>query len=248
MSELALQANLCYNSSIELLWLSDVASILSREHNLDGGYAMDTLSPHADNGKSPEKKCNGTCGRMLPATPEFFHRNRDGLHTLCKVCRCAQKKEYLTRPEVQKRVKSYRKFYGNVYDAAYNQAYNQRPEIKQRRLNYDRAYNLRPENRIRRQSYRNKHEARKKALLGSITSEQIQQKLKAQKCTCYYCFTKFEKRNGRYIFHLEHTIPISRTECNPHHDINYVVLSCPTCNRKKRDKLPHEWPEGGRLF
>jgi 5-methylcytosine-specific restriction endonuclease McrA len=27
-----------------------------------------------------------------------------------------------------------------------------------------------------------------------------------------------------------------------------LVITCPVCNLKKRDKLPHEWIEGGRLL
>jgi 5-methylcytosine-specific restriction endonuclease McrA len=89
---------------------------------------------------------------------------------------------------------------------------------------------------------------RQKAIPGTLTQEQIQEKLKKQRYKCYYCAVKFEKRNGRYVYHLEHTIPISRVEAGPRHDVNYVVLSCPHCNAKKHNKLPHEWLEGGRLF
>ncbi|HEY4032727.1 MAG TPA: HNH endonuclease [Ktedonobacteraceae bacterium] len=93
--------------------------------------------------------------------------------------------------------------------------------------------------------------ARKKAVPGTLTLSQIQAKLKAQKYRCYYAacgHAKFEKKNGKYVYHLEHTIPVSRTEHNPRHDINYVVLSCPSCNLSKGAKLPHEFGEGGRLF
>lgn len=90
--------------------------------------------------------------------------------------------------------------------------------------------------------------ALKREIGGTLTLEQIQAKLKAQHHKCYYCFTKFEKKNGRYIFHLEHTIPLSRTDYAPRNDINFVVLACPSCNMKKNDRLPHEFWEGGRLL
>ncbi len=38
---------------------------------------------------APEKRCTGPCGRVLPATPEFFYRkkhNKDGLDCRCKEC------------------------------------------------------------------------------------------------------------------------------------------------------------------
>lgn len=96
-----------------------------------------------------------------------------------------------------------------------------------------------------------KRRAHKRSAPGTLTHEQIQQKLKAQKYRCYYAscnHAKFEKKNGKYIYHLEHTIPLSRTEHNPRHDVNYVVLACPACNQRKHNKLPHEFFEGGRLF
>lgn len=37
-----------------------------------------------------KKRCTGPCDRLLPATSEFFHRDKqkpDGLQPQCKVCR-----------------------------------------------------------------------------------------------------------------------------------------------------------------
>ena len=42
------------------------------------------------------KICNG-CNEHLPATIEFFHkskREKDGLRSKCKKCRCIEKKDY----------------------------------------------------------------------------------------------------------------------------------------------------------
>jgi 5-methylcytosine-specific restriction endonuclease McrA len=75
--------------------------------------------------------------------------------------------------------------------------------------------------------------------------------MEAQKYRCYYAacgYSKFKKVKGQYVYHLEHTIPLSRVEHSPRHDINYVVLACPECNIRKGAKLPHEFFEGGRLF
>ncbi len=109
------------------------------------------------------------------------------------------------------------------------------PEGKKRRNAYSRAYGP-----IRR--------ARKKALqdIGAHTGQQIQEQLKRQRCRCYYCQAKFERR---YIYHVDHTFPISRASGDdPINDISYLVLACPTCNLKKNDKFPWEFPEGGRLL
>src|SRR6266568_817711 len=46
---------------------------------------------------TPQKRCSGPCKQILPATPEFFSRNRskkDGFGTECKVCMREYKKQY----------------------------------------------------------------------------------------------------------------------------------------------------------
>jgi 5-methylcytosine-specific restriction endonuclease McrA len=40
-------------------------------------------------------------------------------------------------------------------------------------------------------------------------------------------------------------VPLSRGGSNGPENI---VIACPTCNLAKKDKMPHEWPEGGRLL
>ena|SRR5216683_40746 len=98
------------------------------------------------------------------------------------------------------------------------------------------------------------YHARKKGAPGSYTAAQIQDQLKRQKYRCYYLrcgqtkFPKDKKGPYGYRFHIEHVIPISRTEYEPHNDMSNIVLACVSCNESKRDKLPHEWIEGGRLF
>lgn len=95
--------------------------------------------------------------------------------------------------------------------------------------------------------------ARKKSVQGSHTDAQIQEQLKRQRYHCYYAacgFAKFKKHNGRYIYHIDHTFPLSRVAGTdiPANDISYLVLACPSCNLQKHNKYPHEWFEGGRLF
>lgn len=92
---------------------------------------------------------------------------------------------------------------------------------------------------------------RKKAVPGDLTPQQIMLKLRLQRYRCYYAecgYAKFKKRKGKYIFDLDHTNPISRPEFGPQHTMSGTVLACPTCNGSKKDKLPHEWPAGGRLL
>src|SRR6266567_2977546 len=95
--------------------------------------------------------------------------------------------------------------------------------------------------------------ARKKAVQGTYTSKQIQEQLKRQKHRCYYAacgFAKFEKKKGKYVYHIGHTFPLSRVVGTdiPANSIDYLVLACPTCNMNKKNKFPWEWSEGGRLL
>jgi len=223
----------------------------------------------------PTKKCNGLCDRMLPVTTEYWHRKkdgRDGFSAKCKECYSAIVKEYNTRPEIQAQRAEKNKEYRSRpevidrnkkgYKLDRHKRYHERPEIKKKEIAYRREYNKRPEvieksqtpefkehHRIRTINYR----ARQRDVGGSHTVKQIQDQLQRQKFRCYYAacgYAKFEKKNGKYVYHIDHTFPLSRTsdigvKAN---DITYLVLACPSCNTSKNDKFPWEWPEGGRLL
>jgi hypothetical protein len=253
-----------------------------------------------------QKRCNGPCGRVLPATTEYFHRHKQGGHgvrAVCKECRKArnaspevqeyhslynkayrdnhpelkeQKRVYYARPDVQEHVHAYQQVYYNrpgirererartkawscipknvERKRAVHQAYYRRPEIQERARHRVSTWYHNPENRAhihtqRQVNVRNR-DARKRAVPGKHTVEQIQDLLKRQHYRCYYCSAKFQKVKGNYTYHVDHTFPLSRIAGTgiPANDIGYLVLACPTCNMHKHDKFPWEWPEGGRLL
>jgi|GEM_PF-2230943 len=101
-----------------------------------------------------------------------------------------------------------------------------------------------------RAMHRRNRRARVKSARGMHTALQIQELLKRQKHRCYYCSTRFDRIKGKYIYHVDHTFPLSRVAGTdiPANDISYLVLTCPHCNVSKNDKFPWEWPEGGRLL
>lgn len=75
---------------------------------------------------------------------------------------------------------------------------------------------------------------------GFHTAEDIQRQYDAQKGKCYYCKAKVND-----TYHVDHVIPLSRGGSNwP----TNLVIACVSCNCSKRDKLPHEWSQGGRLL
>ncbi len=198
-----------------------------------------------------------------------------GLMPLCKKCQCARQKVYASRPETRERKRARQKAYLNRPDVKerdynYRIAYNNRPDVQERLKSYysrpethvlKRAYRSRPEVREYNRVYRNRPEVRErshirhhrrrsrnKAALGDYTAAQIQALLKKQKHCCYYAacgHVRFQCVKGRYIYHIDHVIPLSRGGSN---DISNLVLACPTCNLRKNDKLPHEFFEGGRLL
>lgn len=136
-------------------------------------------------------------------------------------------------------------------EEVYKQNNIYREEHREELNKHNREYAKTDQGRVVHRASNHKRKAIKKATPGTLTAEQIQVKLKAQKGRCYYSacgHAKFVKENGKYIYHIEHTIPLSRTELNPRHDPNFTVLACPACNLSKHDKAPWEWNEGGRLF
>jgi len=145
------------------------------------------------------------------------------------------------RPEVQESRRAYRK------------AYRSQPEIQDHEQAYRKAYSARPQAYEMQLSRNRNRRARKRAVQGKHTPSQIQEQLQRQHYRCYYAacdHQKFQKVNGRYVYHVEHTFPLSRVKGTniPANDISYIVLACPHCNESKGDKFPWEWPEGGRLL
>ncbi len=219
----------------------------------------------------PLKHCSA-CEKFFPATTAFFHRNKtngDGLHSECKTCRGAKRKVYNSRPRARERHNAHNKTYRSrpeiqEKERAHKKAYESIPERQEYRRTLKKSYRSQPEVKARlKKSYKGLPEmqekwrirsatrqARKKAIQGSHTPAQIQDLLKRQRHKCYYCHNKFEKRKEKYIYHVDHTFPLSRVAGTdiPANDISYLVLTCPTCNVKKNNKFPWEFPEGGRLL
>ncbi len=149
----------------------------------------------------------------------------------------AQMKDYQNRPEVQERIYAYRRLpESRARNNVRHQISYRRPEVKARIL-----------------AHTHTRLARKKAVSGTYTATQIADLLKRQHYRCYYAacgHIKFQRVNGKYKYHIDHTFPLSRVAGTdiPANDISYLVLTCPTCNLRKNDKFPWEFPEGGRLL
>lgn len=235
---------------------------------------MDSLSSDL-----PQKQCTGPCGRVLPATSEFFHRDKhqpDGLCFSCKQCRTAKVSSY------NKEHRDARLAYDKQYYADHKQASKERnarwvashrppkslgeKSVSQRqrtstlsnlehKRELSRNWYWRDVERNRQKAreyfqtergkqvsraHSHRRRARKAQSSGSYTVDELLAQLKRQKERCYYCGVKVGKN-----YHADHVIPLSRGGYN---DISNIVIACARCNRRKHNKLPHEWPEGGRLL
>lgn len=167
----------------------------------------------------------------------YYHEHREAYHERKKRYWTSHKEQQHAY-ETQRRQKKTYQEYAQHYRDTHKELYS----------THGKLYRQTEHGKLIIRAHAHRYRARKLAVPGTLTPQQIVQKLRLQRFQCYYCSTRFAKRNGKYLYHIEHTIPLSRTEASPRHDMSFTVLACPHCNQRKHNKLPHEWPDGGRLF
>ncbi len=185
------------------------------------------------------KRCT-KCGEEKPATTEFFHRDKrmkDGLRTMCKVCKNKEQKVYYRQLDVRERKLAYERRSERL---EYHRDYKHRPENQESLSAYHKAHRSRPDIKVRRMvSVRNRRALLRRGASGIHTVQDIRQQYERQKGKCYWCSEKLVK------YHVDHIIPLSRGGSNwP----DNIVIACPTCNLSRKNKLPHEFAEGGKLL
>lgn len=214
------------------------------------------------------KQCT-KCLEIFPATSDYFHKHtRLGLQPRCRTCHLEDNKAYRDAHVTENRLRSqqyhaanretinakrrqYRKDNKQIINARRRAGYSIE---RDRRLNSGRrTYQKYRENyRKRRRDYAMSHRqqylvrgAMRRALElnapGTYTLQDVERQYRRQKGKCYYCHNRVNW--GKH--HVEHIVPLSRGGSN---DPSNLVISCPTCNLKKHNKMLHEWPEGGRLL
>lgn len=172
-----------------------------------------------------------SCGKELPASTEYFHKNpkgKFGLQQKCKSCRAWSNPDN-TEKEAQRKYskKYYAKNKNNIIKKLTEWKANNPEKVKHHKLNdysrHKRAYVLRALKRLR-------------LLQGLETdwSEQnIENLFEKQQGLCYYCGCDIS--NG---YDIEHKIPISRGGSNL---IENICLSCENCNSRKHTKTEEEF-------
>ncbi len=169
--------------------------------------------------------------------------------------RRANRKIYQDRPEIQEKLQAYGADYRSrpeiqKREQARRKVYRSDPKTQERERAERKEYYSRPEVKDKYRVHSLHRRALKKSIGGSHTPEQIQDQLRRQTGKCYYCRTRLNSVEGKCIYQIEHTFPISRVAGTdiPANSIDYIVLACPTCNMSKSDRFPWEFPEGGRLL
>lgn len=257
--------HLCYSEDLKLLCSKGTANTPGTLITLCRRIIMDILPPI----DSAKKRCS-SCLRILPATAEYFPRNKnrkDGLYPQCKQCRAAyytkhkqhvsdRGKRYRQEHSEEKRERD-REYRAKNHEAwlakkkLYRELHAEELAAKQRkyylehhteRLIYKQNYNQTERGIIAKRADSHNRRARRKKAPGSHTTEQLYQQFMRQHGKCFYC--QVELQHARNSWHADHIIPLSRGGSN---NIENIVIACPTCNRKKHDKLPHEWQNGGEI-
>lgn len=132
----------------------------------------------------------------------------------------------------------------NAQSAKYREAHPDTIKANQQRWMKENAervqhYRQREDRRLAGRAHSSHRRALKKNSPLAHTAQDIEQQKTRQKGKCYYCHKKFAD------FHVDHIIPLSRGGSN---GPDNIVVTCPTCNLSKNDRLPHEWIDGGKLL
>lgn len=215
------------------------------------------------------KTCTKCC-EVKPATAEYFQRDKktqDGLKSQCKLCRKEYgEKHYLANAE---RISEKTKQYYQVHaERKRRRSREYHLANKERLLKQRRNYRIANVDKIREQQaryraanrevlatrvaeYKRTHKeqyrtyslrriAQKRKAEGFHTADDVARQYAAQKGRCYYCKAKVGD-----TYHVDHVIPLVRGGSDGPENI---VVACVTCNTSKKQRMPHEWPQGGRLL
>lgn len=186
-----------------------------------------------------EKKCS-KCKETKPVS-EFHSRAavRDGLHPHCKTCACGYARKrgvqvYATNPQkIRDRVKNWWINHPGVkyrLDKRYRESH--REEIRARVAKWFREH---PEARA---AVRHARRSRMRGIPGRFTRVDVLRIYESQSGKCYYCHNPLE-----HAFHVDHKIPLSRTELNPTNWPDNMCCACGPCNLIKGSQTADEFME-----
>lgn len=194
-----------------------------------------------------EKTCT-KCKNSFPATTEYFHKDsqkKDGLYSRCRLCRIkAQPKTILSKEEKLERKREQRKKFAIANPEAHQAKLARKREAQRKRrsqnpkryVDYQREYRKLHPDKIRADArvWSANRRARELNAEGFCTTKDIEKQMKIQKHLCYWCGV--DLKDAKY--EIDHVIPLSRGGTNYP---NNLVISCISCNRRKRNRMPDDW-------
>ena len=195
------------------------------------------------------------CGRDLPATTEFFYKEKTGALGLCSQCKdCRGKDAQVWRRANAERLSAQNRAWRAAhpgYDQAkwvtydydrteYHRAY--REAHRAENAEYSRVYrlehpdyhaNFRQEHPERYLAYSRNRRAREQECEGEHTAEHVRAQYDRQKGKCFYCHEKMGEK-----YEVDHVIPLVRGGSNGPENL---VVACRACNRAKAAKHPMDF-------
>jgi 5-methylcytosine-specific restriction endonuclease McrA len=185
-----------------------------------------------------ERTCT-KCGIEQPVDLSHFPLTRRG--HLSGVCRaCGSEKQRIWRAAHRETCNAYHRAYRAAHPEV--EANRDPVQVAARKRAYQAAH---PEkNRACKRAYRAVHademrawgrnrRARQRNAPGSHTAADVVAQYLRQHGCCYWCAAKVGKG-----YHVDHVIPLAKGGSN---GSDNLVIACPSCNRKKSDKLPQEF-------
>lgn len=208
---------------------------------------------------TPEMKTCKKCHDELPATSEFWYRDKntkDSLTYVCKACAKKQSKSYReNNPDIAARAKRSwdERNRAKKLDSARKYRENNKAKVAKINKKY-RLANIEKYNQNRKkwrannpQKYKesnqindNRRRARKRNLPDTFTHQDWLDCLEYFNYTCAVCGSQLRDLFGNVEPHADHWIPLSSELCTGTIPQNMVCL-CNACNRQKWAKMPQDW-------
>lgn len=171
-------------------------------------------------------KCLNPMGSILPASKEYFTKDRtrnDGLNHICKMC--AKEKDrlqHLANLEHERMRSSLWKKLNADRVREYSRTLYRNNE-QRRRI-------ILQHNRIRR--------SRKQSLPTTLTVEQFNIALEYFNGCCAYCGKTPSLFDRYYLLHADHFVPVAK---GGGYTPDNIIPACQNCNLSKHDFIAHEW-------
>lgn len=252
-------AQMCYNRGNLISKTARVfeAPRAVSEHR-KGKLSMSTSDSTTSKCCGRKDDCLHPDGPWLPASAEYFTKNKlgkYGLHSRCKACDRAHKSQYEKQQyaEVRKqrylnhhseRLAAQRVYYRlnadrvKAYQSAYRDIHRNKLRARDRAFYQSNPARRRPlsSDKMRAKNFRRR--ARLTACQTHVSGTDILAQLKSQGGKCWWC--------GKSVgdnYHADHRVPLAKGGAN---SPDNICIACPPCNLSKGAKMP--WEFNGRLL